>query len=441
MISVLLFVILTFFLVTNFFLSQFDILSPISILLVGYLIGVLSFILENPLWGIEFGWQPFFFIIVGILAFSIGASLFEYLFSLRMDKGDSLVSKRHIETILISNTQMLKYISVTIILLQIIVTIITYHEMQSLSGQSSISDIISSYRTATISSSSAELRIPATLLQSQKLLTAFSLSLMFYFFYFRDIHMKKVPLYFLIPILFFMLQQLLLGGRLQMIRVLFGAFVLHYFLLRIKNGWQKSDFFKIARIGVLVLVISVPAFYLLKFSLGRSSTENLTNYVLRYLGGSTGSFAIYVNQTVHQQLQFGQETFMGIYDFIGRRTDANGLITLPWATSPTGIAVGNVYGADRRYLADFGVSGIVFLNLFMGIFYGGFYGYLKKKWRNGYIAPVQTTIYIYLFYAVFFQFVEGFFFMSVISVGSIIQILMIVLVFYFIKYSANFRKN
>ncbi|ASN59591.1 hypothetical protein CG419_02685 [Latilactobacillus curvatus] len=124
---------------------------------------------------------------------------------------------------------------------------------------------------------------------------------------------------------------------------------------------------------------------------------------------------------------------MGIFDFLGRKNGFDGIVPLSWAVSSNGSVIGNIYGADRRFLADYGEIGIPIMNAIMGVFYGGFYGILLKKLKKHNFSPILLTIYAYLLYATFFQFIEGYFFFSIISINTLAYIIFIIFAFYFIK--------
>lgn len=424
-------------LVFIFIVTEVDLISPSFMLVVGYLIGVLCFLAINSMWGVHFGASVLILQVSGIVSFVVCAIFFQKIF----EKSNNQIMESNISEVMIDNLHFLVLFSVAITFLQIINTAQMIQQMQHIIGSTNLTTVISSYRSNLIESSSS-IRMSGLVTIFQKILTAFSFVLLFYFFYFinfskNTIRVQKV-LWLLLPSIMFIIQQLIMGGRLQLFRVMIMAFFLHYFLYGIKNGWTKDNLKKIVKVVIIIAVLCMPLFYGLKFMLGRSSNEGLLVYVFRYLGGSTGAFAEFINIGGEGSAKFGQETFMGIYDFVGRQLGENGLVTLPWATSPKGIAIGNVYGANRRFYADFGVVGIIVLNSLMGSFYGLYYGALKNinKYK---ILPIAITIYAYLFYAVFFQFEEGYFYFSIISVNTIVQIIFITIAFYITKILSNVR--
>lgn len=436
--SILLFIILILILALDLIFSKLDIMSPSSLMLFGYLIGLLCFIIANKEWGITFGWSPFILEIVGIFCFVLFDNFFQSFFL--TNKGFFISNGRseYYSNVLVDKKRFIVGLSVLISILQFLITIYTYKELKGLSGSGSLSLIISSYRNNLLDSDSV-LRISSFLTFSQKILSAFSFMFLFYFFYYRVIKKIKISSVILLPILFFILQQLLMGGRLQLFRIIIMAVLIYYLLIRVRDMWNINDVRKIVKIGLIVICVGVPLFYSLKFVLGRSSNESLGDYVLRYLGGSTGSFAIYVNNGLQRSVYHGQETFMGIFDFWGRRKGINMLTVLPWANSPTGSVIGNVYGANRRFLADFGMWGLILCNSFMGAFYGFLYGLLKRRMSMSKISPILLTIYSYLVYATFFQFIEGYFYFSIISVNTVTSIILIIFAFYFTKFVSLLR--
>lgn len=400
--------------------TKLDFMSPTSLMLIGFIIGIGAFIGMQKKWQIDFGIYPAALIILGIVFFVIGAKLFQGIFGVSYVKDAKRIVKLDLTT---KNKKIILTIATLITIAQVIVTLMTYKELRGITGSSSISTIISSYRDA-LNGSSISLRLSFITSFLQKITLAFSL--MFIFYAFTEFSGNKQKIYLFIPIFFSGFQQLLMGGRLQIFRFIIMGIFIYYLKLRETNDWSVKEIKKIIRIGIIVFILSIPFFYSLKFLLGRSSTESLLPYVLRYLGGSTGAFAIYINEGIQNSLKFGQETFMGIYDFLGRSKGFNGLVALPWATSPSGDVIGNIYGADRRFIADFGISGLAMLNFMMGAFYGAFYGTIRKIINSNKTFPIiSILIYSYLLYATFFQFIEGYFYFSIISINTLVQIILI----------------
>lgn len=425
MIAEFLLLVLIAILVTDLLTTKLDLMNPTALMIIGFIIGIGSFIAIQKKWQISLGMYPSLLILLGIIAFALGAKICQAIFN--VDFIGKKVSKPKISC-LVKNKRFILVLATFIIVLQCITTFLTYKELKNITGATSISSMISTYRES-LAASSISLRLSFFTSLLQKVLLAFSL--MFYIYAFTEFSSSKWKLYLFIPISFSAFQQLLMGGRLQIFRFLIMGIFMYYILLRHKNNWSVFEIKKIVRIGIIVFILSVPLFYMLKFFLGRASNESLLPYILRYLGGSTGGFALFVNNGLQHSLKFGQETFMGIYDALGRIYGFNGLVSLPWVTAPSGDIVGNIYGADRRFLADFGVIGIFVLNFIMGAFYGGFYGIIRKKLRHGVLPVISLTIYAYLLYATFFQFIEGYFYFSIISINTLVQIVLIVMVILF----------
>lgn len=428
MIALILFCMLIIAYWLELIINRYDILAPSSILIMGYMVGIFSFLLSNFDWQVSFSAKAMGVILLGITSFSLGSKL-SMLGTDVLCRGESTRNAlRGKESWDVGNSY-LKRVGNLISFCQIVVTVQTFLSMRRVVGGGSISSIISSYRAAVITSSSANVRISNLVVMEQKFFAAFSFVLIFYFLYQILVKRERPSFVMLFPSFFYGIQQLLLGGRLQVIRLLLMFFVIFCAFQWYNQTWNGQTIKKISKIVIVTVLLTLPLFYLSKFFLGRSSNEGMLDYILRYIGGSTAALSIYLDNSTHLNDSFGRETFMGIYDFIGRQTSVNGLTSLSWAVSPSGISIGNVYGADRRYFSDFGLKGVIILNALMGFFYGGYYRYLKLNWRNHNLKPISTIIYAYIFYAVFFQFVEGFFFMSVISVNTVLQVILIIFAF------------
>lgn len=409
--------------------SRADLLSPSVLMLFGYLVGAISFLLMQSKWMIDFGTRPFIVELVGLLSFIIPSIIFQFVGTVTVANNPikRIPSRWKIQ---IESEHYYWLLLIVTVFAQILITVIVFKQIRQISGASTLSESISSYRTA-LSDSGSE-RISG--LVSVALKVALAMSLAFVYYAFRAFEDKNKTMYSLVPILLAMIQQILLGGRLQVLRIVLMSIFLYYISERQRSNWSFAGVRNIVKVTCIIILIAAPSFYGMKFVLGRASTESLIPYILRYIGGSTGAFAIFINNGITHSQQFGQETFMGIYDFIGRHSGQNGLVSLPWAVSGTGFTIGNVFGANRRFMADFGLPGVVILNGFMGTFYGFFYGKVRLRLKFYGYSPICETVYSYLLFTCFFQFVEGYFYFSIITVNSFAQIILTIIAVYVVKY-------
>ena len=266
MVAYLLLVLLCLLFFVLMLLSNFDLMSPSSLMIIGYMIGTLSFLAMNAKWQIMYTWSSFFVELISVICFAVMAILCQTLFQ-KYSYNDISRGKKSSSSILVTQFSSLRFLSIIVIFVQLIVTFLIYSQLKQLSGASGISSIISTYRDNVVSSSDAAVRISSTLTMLQKITLSFSLMLIFYYFYFLFNDRQKGENILLVPTLFVFFQELLLGGRLQIFRIIILALFLYYLMYRFSTNWTITSMKKIVRIFIVVFLLSIPAFYLLKFLL------------------------------------------------------------------------------------------------------------------------------------------------------------------------------
>ncbi|ASN59590.1 hypothetical protein CG419_02680 [Latilactobacillus curvatus] len=286
MISLFFVLLLVTLLISVLLVTRFDIMSPTSLLLVGYIIGVVSFMFMQKKWALYLDRKVFLLEFIGIISFAICAYFSQKIAEIDYIGKDNLTKEQ--SWIIVENNQLIYRTAIIIVILQLISTYLLYQELKAISGTGNLATIISSYRDNLIETSSAMTRISSTTSLTQKILGSFSFILIFYYFYQRIILKGKTSVILLVPTLFVVVQQILMGGRLQLFRLVIMTLFIYYILIRVKTEWSISEVKRIVKIAVGIILISVPLFYALKFVLGRSSTEGLWDYVFRYLGGVLG---------------------------------------------------------------------------------------------------------------------------------------------------------
>lgn len=171
------------------------------------------------------------------------------------------------------------------------------------------------------------------------------------------------------------LQNVIGGGRGYILWLVCFGFTTSYVINMRKYSWRKTLAFKYVKIGIVALMVVFIAFYLLKYLVRVGNTVNsILDYIGYYAGGSVQNFNLYIEDPPNRlQKLFGQESFMGIYSTLEKfkLVDLSGVYltnsNLEFRQS-NGVAIGNVYGAIRRYYNDFGISGVIILQIIASTF-------------------------------------------------------------------------
>lgn len=222
----------------------------------------------------------------------------------------------------------------------------------------------------------------------------------------------------LVTVVLFIVQCILSGGRTQFLSYIEAFLFLLIFLYQKKNKRRVND--KFFRRLIILLIIAFLSFYLLGSFTGKTSIFDFKTTLLVYVGMPLPAFEQLVQGVVKfPQTYFGSNTFWGIFDIV-RRLGIDikvNEMTAPFV-SINGIET-NIYGSFGRYYADFGVFGAIIIPFILGVFYQ--HRYRRLQMTNGNIEW-HLGIYLILLQYVFDFCIEERFFLSVLSLGSILRI-------------------
>lgn len=434
-----LFISIFLLIIITFILFEGDFFQPAVILTLTYFISIASALVNRNVWGTELHFKTFGLILLGVATFIIVSLLTKLSYRPKVEG----ISYEELKEINPS-----KIIYVILLILNLVMLFLYTREIQKVvlfSGRSfsNITDLISNYRY--LSYYSNEVEISGMINQLSKIIPATTLISLDIFInnYFITKQIKKNFIY-LIPIAIFFVYAIISGGRLPLIRLVVGALLILY--IYSVYGSPKSQLtksFKMITRSLFAFLILIVLFFLLKFVLGRSSQEDFISYITRYMGGSIQLFDLFVIDPIRRNKELGAETFSGIYEMLAKLGFDNNIIKgLEWRVSPNYYSLGNVYTAIRRYYSDFGVIGIVICQSFTAWLYT--LGYEKVR-HYSLVTNVQRFRLILLaasFYPIFLNSIEDVFYISMVTIGYGIQIVIFYLVFWvLLKVQVDFNKG
>lgn len=402
--------------ILSFWYLKRNIMNPINILSIGFLVGALALYYAKDDWNVSLENKTVFILILGTIVYCIGVLFAEFIVDAFFSES-SLEKRNYLESRLSSNSVLI----IALIIVEIIVTLVVYKYIMEFSGATSLSDAISYYRDTLMSANANLVQFPGWLNQMMKVTMAGSYVSLFIFMYFRLVRGEKESWVLVIPIIVYMVQSLLMGGRLQLIRVMLFTLICAYFLTMYKSkSSNKANHFVIASSKWLIIIL--PFFYLIKGFLGRTSSDTFLTYIARYLGGPIECFDLYIKGHYFSSHLKGQETFASIYQLITGKGDIQSL-TFRWMQSPNGIWVGNVYTGYKRYFVDFGITGVFVLLFLLGLIFGYMYFVILRSIKRRNLAGYVLMCYGFFAYSIFFEFFDDTFFSVSFSVGTVLQLL------------------
>lgn len=199
---------------------------------------------------------------------------------------------------------------------------------------------------------------------------------------------------YLLPGLFYCVQQLILGARIGVI----GFMVSAVFSVGICQWIKYKKLYKIniASLikGFVVAVIVCICFFKIKEVVGRQQESlGVVDYVATYLGGSFDLFSQYIRE--RRETLRGYESFSGIIDnlqsYFGMLKDVTIVSSHEFRNAATGVTIGNTYTGFRNYYNDYGLFGVCLLSNLLALIFSGTYGKIK---RANYLRRKDLTVII-----------------------------------------------
>ena len=218
----------------------------------------------------------------------------------------------------------------------------------------------------------------------------------------------------------------LTGGRTWLIHLICEIFIYFVFLYKNKNGWKKIGNFKIIIVGAASFCAFLYLFPRLGLLIGKGVGRDPSEIIGYYAGSSIALFSNWIDNSwdvFQQNKYFGENTLFGVYNFLR-------IIGIDFPVSETPLEFtyiphfySNIYTALRRYIQDYGVIGMLIIQMFLGAFYGFIYEKIKSTRNTGGLL----LFYGMIFYPIAEHPIEERFLCKVLTMGSVFEIVMAIM--------------
>ena len=191
----------------------------------------------------------------------------------------------------------------------------------------------------------------------------------------------KKNIIYLLPGVFYCVQQLILGARIGvigfMISVVFSIGICRWIKYRKIYKINISTLIK-GLVGAMVICI---CFFKIKELVGRQQESlGVLDYVATYLGGSFDLFSQYMRDS--GGIFKGHESFSGIVDnlqsYFGVLKDVPIVTSHEFRNAATGSTIGNTYTGFRNYYNDYGIFGVCILSNMLAVIFSSTYARIKR---------------------------------------------------------------
>lgn len=429
---VLLLILLVFFLMISYFGCDRDIMAPDVLYLAGFVLAIIVAGMNIKAWGIDLSIKTIIIILLGALSFLGVGGLY------RVSHGKNAI-KGSVE---VQRIQIARWKNIFVIAFGILTLLLYYKEVVRLSAYADTYwksfGIMVAYKRVV---SYGDIMINPVVNQMTKVVYSFGYIYMYVFMnnIFASKEKKRITrnIEYLIPVFLFIVMSIIKGNRVDIMQLVVMAVFLYYMFLHRKIGWNKHISGKMLKKAIVIFVIGMILFYYMKELIGRVSSLNFFEYIMQYIGGSIQLLNQYMKD--HSQsnvVPFG-ETLTGLIIGLRKLGLTNAILRkqLEFRYTPTGVYLGNVYTALRRYYNDAGWIGVVLFPSLLSYIMNAFYRRIRLYKDNSIKHIYNTIVYASLIYVLPFQAMEDFFYINKVTIGYAIElfILYICLLFVFKK--------
>ena len=366
--------------------SDKDVLSPSCTMCIMFMLSTVFAILNIEKWDIMLSFASLSILSSGILVFCISNCVFKRCF-LKDDIGESLLSKECYSVNPISDQPQICLLLLFLVF-NLLVSAWYYLAVNRFVGNSGLSlgSLAAQYReirTAELAKGVSADAEGALLNQLLKIVKASGYVAAFFLVKpisdgNRMSFFRKMILILIVASSLF--QLVLVASRSGFIMFFCFVLIVAYIMWNQKYKWENDLSRNIVGIGLLGIVIGIPAFYYSASLIGRSSNIGIWDYVSLYIGAPIQLFDEYVSAPV-ARLSFGEESLVGIskllsflgFGMMSKSYNLEGRILGQYDS--------NVYTFFRRPLHDFGLIGMYIFTILVALLFHIFTmeRLLKKK--------------------------------------------------------------
>jgi len=426
----ILFISLLVMLAVSFFINKFDLLSPWLISISVFIISLLFVILNKDNWDISLSPYTVLIIIIALLSIGIGETIARFVFR---DTSPTLIPKAH------NKIKIPRLLNLLVYVFSLAVLIWYYLRMRQIAGMvgySSGQQLLIQY--ARLGILQYGISVGPVLAIATFLLRALSYVYTFIFLYnfymFKESRIKR-EVYYLLPSIVYLAQYSLSGSRGAIIEYFTYIIILiGIFLIKTKKSNIETNK-RIAKYAVFGLLVFFIVFIFLGNLKGWKGAD-IKSLLSIYTGGSILAFDNYLNLPKVPNEYFAEETLVGVNNLLNRigiyEREFSRVLDFTAIDSKT---TTNIYTSLRRYIQDFGVFGMIIVQVLIGFFFGALYSKIKKSKRFNYVV----IFYAIIFMSIIYQSIDEQFLTTFLSTTQIFTILF-TYIFYRVLIKSKLRK-
>ncbi|WP_320927368.1 O-antigen polymerase [Hungatella sp.] len=412
-----------------FIVNENDIMAPSVIMCAMFILSTSFAIASIDIWEMRsFEFNAFVILITGIFSFIVGEALYKLP---RLKFVLSLPRNRKYEIDEIKPISVQSIILKFFILFDVVMLSWYVIEIKRIVGDRNLSMAIMAgmYRSMTVHMTVSDNIDGINSILSQGLKITQVAGLVTAYIFINNIFSgkaeKKQQVRLIILTVMSILPYLFSANRGEILKVFVAILFFCYVIWNQKYMWKRNISWKFIRIGIIIIVIGIPAFYFSLKLIGRTTDLGLMEYTAKYVGSSIYMFSLYTENPVSKAIAFGEESLIGLNTFLyrlGFNTYVRD-VNLEYRSLHS-----NVYTFFRRPYHDFGLGGMYVFTIIVAFFFSWLYNGKIKKKRQSENVHIWILIMGYMFYWIVASSIQQLSF-TYISINALIKIILIIAIF------------
>lgn len=422
--------ILSFCLIINYYILGEDLIAPSFIVNAAFLFSSTLALFSQKTWGTSFHFNTLMLILSTLVVFWSGCWVSERVFA--GEKTKSAVNQNINCDMVLYQTSSISFkliLGVTsfIILMDILAFYYMYKFSIDLGNNQGYLNIIATLRPL-IESKKIELPQFFNMLSIVPMVVSY-----FFLALYWGVAIVKgkyfTRLYYLFPILFYIPFILLSTGRTEFLRVTTYSLLIIAVLIQKRFGYSSKVNFKILVYSFLLILIFSFCFFSAGHFTGKIITNDRTPFIIvaHYTGAQIPALDVFLNTYMIPDDGFiGKSTLLPEY----RALRALG-VNLPQTSMflefvKYNTVDTNIYTPIRRYIQDYGYSGMLMAYFLIGLIYTYAYNFIKYRSDN----LIYLVLYAFCSIPLFMLAHDEILLTNLVSLGNIIRIIFFFLVYH-----------
>lgn len=421
-----------------------DSFNPTVLYNMGFIVAIFVAALNTQKWGVKLSVKTLLVILIGSFAFFFG-NLLGVKIREKKRRTEITGDRGELRAIVVENWKVWLLIVIGIVTIyrqSIEVRIIASHAAEYYKQQG----LMTAYKAAL----SDGYNMSELLQQMIRIVSVSAQILTFvliYNFYFGSKRERKQLKWIAVLLVIYIVQCIMQAGRGSLINYFIYLIFLFYFTNKIKlNGFRMNIFKKkFILTGLLTVAAFLIFFYKGMGLVGRTTSANFFDYISCYLGSSIEMLDLYLREPSSKTDVFMGETMPVLINFfkrLGVGSSETIKVVLEYRETETGLIIGNIYTALRRYYNDLKWLGVCIFPFLMSLFFSLYYKSINKFNDFSLVYIFKVVVYGSLIGTVVLQAMEDSFYLYKITPGYMIELVEIyVMLVFFVGKNFNVHKN